>query len=94
MPAVTTGAGGEVIEAEAPVAPRPTSVIPKDGFHDTREAAAAEQAGLPNQAGYPLQPAAQEALRQIRTGLNGVRQWIDYADQQLARATQIGATPQ
>ena len=86
MPEVTTRAP----EAEVP-AERPKHVIPTDGFHDSREIAVAESQGLPTSQGYPLQPAAQEALRQIRTGLNGVRQWIDYADQQLARATQIGA---
>jgi hypothetical protein len=75
---------------EAP-APRATSVIPTDGFHDSREVAVAEAQGLPTSQGYPLQPAAQEALREIRAGLAGVRQWIDYADQQLARATKIGA---
>lgn len=70
----------------APVLP----VVPRDGFHDSREVAAAMAQGLPTQDGYPLHPAAQEILREARSGVAAVRQWADYLDGQLNRAAAIG----
>ena len=95
---VTTGAGGSEVSADAlapiigvPDETPPKPVIPADGFHDTREVAAAEAGGFPSQQGYPLHPAAQEILKSINTGIAGARSHLDWMEAQLAKAAAIGS---
>lgn len=98
--AVTTGAGGAPVEEAdlpviasiepAPAAGPPQPVIPKDGFHDSREVQAAMAGGLPTQDGYPLHPAAQERLRNIQAGINAIKGWVDNMQSELSRAIAIG----
>jgi hypothetical protein len=75
---------------EAPSEPA-KALIPADGFHDTREVAAAEAANLPTQAGYPLHAAAVMTLQNIREGIAGARSHLDWIEAQLDRAAAIGA---
>lgn len=69
----------------------PAPIIPRDGFHDTREIAAAEAGQLPTSAGYPLHPAAKEVLQGVRQAIDGMRSWADWAEAQLNKAAAIGS---
>ena len=96
---VTTGAGGSEVEPAPAVAVAQSittrqPLIPKDGFHDTRESMAAERGGFPTEAGYPLHPAAQQVLKGLTDAIAGIRSWADWAEAQVAKAASIGAGDQ
>ena len=82
----------ETPEPGAPVAAEPpvTQLIPTTTFHDTREVAAAEQAGVPSPTGHPLSASAHLALVAVEEGLSNVEGWVAEVRKRLARARSIG----
>lgn len=71
----------------------PAAVIPTDGFHDTREAQAALEHGLPTSAGWPLHAQAVEILGELRKSTAAMRSWLDWIETKVAQAEKIGARP-
>lgn len=100
MAAVTSGAGGKTVEkdeVESEVAvieappDRPTQVLPTDGFHDSREAAAASAAGKPDQSGYPLHPTAVARIAGLEQAAAGIKSWVSWIENEIAAVKRIGA---
>jgi hypothetical protein len=61
----------------------PEAPVQQRDFHDTREVAVAESAGLKTTAGVPLSPAAIATLRDLDKATAALRSWADFIDSKL-----------
>ncbi len=83
---VTPPATEPVVETPTPVVDGP---VQQQTFHDTREIAAAEAAGLPTPEGVPLQPAALQMLRDLDEGIKAAKDWLNYIEGVVAKVRKV-----
>ena len=57
-------------------APDPNAPLQQRSFHDTREIAAAQAAGLPTPQGAPLAPADLQKLRDLGQAIEALEEWV------------------